>query len=255
MRERRHVAHHGPLATESLPERVPCRVVGPMLHRHGPLHDGADALPDPPRRLGLVVPDGREDQQEVGRGDVGDELVADERERVRPKAPRPVRSVFRIAPPAALLLQDRGGGLLEGGHAVVSALGCQRVAARAGQPAVGERLLARFGQRHQRIAAETEHPHLAANRQLLHPAPRARRIDVQVEPVPVGVAPGLADRAAEGGRERLVGMPAPALGGSPFPGQWLPERLPGEGRRRGCRWRSRLIRLGAKLEPSNGDDR
>ena len=60
MRERRPVAHHGPLATESLPERAPRGVVGPMLHRHGPLHDGADALPDPPRRLGLVVPDGRE---------------------------------------------------------------------------------------------------------------------------------------------------------------------------------------------------
>ena len=85
MRERRHVDHHGPLATESLPERLAGRVVGPMLHRHGPLHDGADALPHTPRRLGLVVPDGREDLQEVGRGDVGDELVADERERIHPK--------------------------------------------------------------------------------------------------------------------------------------------------------------------------
>ena len=59
----------------------------------------------------------------------------------------------------------------------------ERVAAFACGLAVGERLLAGFGQRHQRIAAETERPGPAADDQPLHPASRLGRVDVQVQAI------------------------------------------------------------------------
>ena len=127
---------------------------------------------------GLSCQRGAKDLKEVGGGDVGNERVADEREGIRLKARRPVLGVLRIAPRATLLFQDLGGGLLEGGRAPAAALLGQRVAARAGQPAVGERLLAGFGEGHPGVAAETEHAHLAANDELLHPSgarPTGRR--------------------------------------------------------------------------------
>ena len=111
------------------------------------------------------------------------------------------------------------GRLGEGGHAGRGAFVPQRVAARAGELAVGERPLAGFGQRDEREAAEAEHARLAADHEPLHPTSRPGRVDVQVQAVAISVAAGLADVAAEGDREGLVGMPASALGRTPLLGQ------------------------------------
>ena len=100
----------------------------------------------------------------------------------------------------------------EGGHAGRAGSGPERVAARAGELAVGERPLAGLGQRDEGEAAEAEHARLAADHEPLHPAARPGGVDVQVQAVAVGVAAGLADVAAEGGREGLVGMASAALG-------------------------------------------
>ena len=69
------------------------------------------------------------------------------------------------------------------------------------------------------LTAEAERTRLAADDEPLHPAPGAGRVDLQVEAVAVAVAAGLGHVSAEGGRQRLVGMTALALGGSGLPGQ------------------------------------
>ena len=75
VRKRRHMPNDGLLTAVRLPERVAGWVIGSVLHRHCPLHDAADALLHPPRRLGLVVPDRSQDLQRVARGNLGDRLL------------------------------------------------------------------------------------------------------------------------------------------------------------------------------------
>ena len=79
-----------------------------------------------------------------------------------------------MSPAGALLLQHHGGGLLDRGHVLNMALLGQRIPARPRLLTVGERHVARLGQRHQRVAAEPEHPGPAPNDQPLQPtaAPR-----------------------------------------------------------------------------------
>ena len=66
----------------------------------------------------------------------------------------------------------------------------QRISARPCLLAVGERHVARLDQRHQRVAAEPEHPGPAPNDQPLHPPPRSGRVDAQVQAVAVTVEAG-----------------------------------------------------------------
>lgn len=61
---------------------------------------------------------------------------------------------------------------VEGRGAVRAAFAGPRVAAGTGKPAVGEGLLARFGQRDQREAAETERAGRAVDDEPLHPTLR-----------------------------------------------------------------------------------
>ena len=67
----------------------------------------------------------------------------------------------------------------------------QRVAAGARESAVGEGLFARFLQRHQREAAESELATPAADHEPLQPTPPAGRVDLEVEAVAVTVPAGL----------------------------------------------------------------
>ena len=46
------------------------RVVGSVLHGHGPLHHGADAVADPSRGLRLLVPNRGQDSEDVGARDL-----------------------------------------------------------------------------------------------------------------------------------------------------------------------------------------
>ena len=92
-----------------------------------------------------------------------------------------------MPPAGALLLQHHGGGLLDRGHVRGVALLGQRISARPRLLAVGERHVARLGQRHQRVAAEPEHPGPAPNDQPLHPPPCPGRVDAQVQAVAVTV--------------------------------------------------------------------
>ena len=93
-----------------------------------------------------------------------------------------------------------------GTAAIPSSLG-ERVAARARELAVGQRLLAGLGQRNQRHAAQSELAIAAPDHEPLNPAPRSRRLHVEVQAIAVAMSAGRG-RAHEGGRQRLVGMAA-----------------------------------------------
>ena len=124
----------------------------------------------------------------------------------------------RAAPPGPLLLDHAPGGLGERGDAHGAPLLGHRVAARAGELAVGQRLLARLGQRDQLATLPSPNSRLRPRiDEPLNPAPRSGPLHIEVEPVAVAVSAGRG-RAHEGGREPLVGMTAlglasPALGG------------------------------------------
>ena len=128
------------------------RVVGSKLHRDGPLQDGADALAQGPRGLRLDVRDRREDLQHVGGIDLRDRPAADTREGVAFEAAPPVLRVPPAAPAAALLFEHAPGGIGEGGDPLDTALVGQWVSAGPRQLAVGEGLLANFGERDERGA-------------------------------------------------------------------------------------------------------
>ena len=82
------------------------------------------------------------------------------------------------------------------------------IAARAGELAVGERLLAGLGERDQFDAAESELALVAPDDEALNPASGSGLPDVEVESVPVAVSSGRSG-AHGGGREPLVGDGGP----------------------------------------------
>ena len=92
MGQRPPVRHQRLLRAEDRPDTV-AGVVGPPLHRHGPLQHRPDALAHAPRGLCLVVPDGGEDLQHVGARHVGNQACADAGEGVasRLQARQPAR--------------------------------------------------------------------------------------------------------------------------------------------------------------------
>ena len=81
----------------------------------------------------------------------------------------------------------------------------------AGQLAVGPRLLPCLGERDQGDAAEPEFSTPSANDEALDPAAGSGGLDVEVQPVAVGVSAGRSG-ADEGGRQGVVGMAALGLG-------------------------------------------
>ena len=125
MGQRPHVPHELLLAAERLPEPV-ARIVATVLHGDGPLHHGADALADTPRRLRLPVPDGPERLEHVGAGEVAHRHPADVREHVSGQARLPLMAVPRAAPAGLHLGPDPFDGVGEGGHALGPALGFDR---------------------------------------------------------------------------------------------------------------------------------
>ena len=155
MGQRLSVLHVVLLRTQHRPESV-ARIVRTIVHGDGPLHHGMDALLDAPRRLPLHVPDRGEDLQHVGARHLGDRPATDAWEDVAFQTPPPRRGVRGMTPPALLLLHHAHccGG--EGWHILRAALVGQRVTAGPGELAVGARLLARLGERHQGDAAEAE---------------------------------------------------------------------------------------------------
>ena len=152
MRQRPHVLHGRPLRSEDRPDAV-ARVVGPQLHGHGPFQHRTDTLPHPTGRLRLLVPDGREDLQHVGAGHLRHQSPSDPREGVGFQAAKPGARVSGVAPSGLFLFQHarRGGG--KGRRDLGAALLGQRVAALAGDLAVGQRLGARLGEWDQHGAA------------------------------------------------------------------------------------------------------
>ena len=146
----------------------------------------------------------------VGHVDLGDRPAADTWEGVAFEALPPVPRVPPAAPVTALLFKPALGGVGEGGNTLDAALVGQRV--RRTTPASGWRgLLAGFGERDERGGAETEFAASSADDEPLDPAAGAGRLHEQVQPVAVSV-PSWRGGTDEGGRERLVGMPAAALG-------------------------------------------
>ena len=182
-----------------------------QVHGDGPLQHRPDTLADLPDRRRLDVRDRRQDLRHVGRVDLGDRPAADAREDVPLHAPLPILRVPPAAPAAALLFEHAPRGLGEGRNTLGAAPVGQRVAAGAGELAVGERQLAGLGEGNERGDAESEFAAPAADDEPLNPAPGSRGLDEQVQAVTVGVPSGRGG-TDEGGRERLLGMASLALG-------------------------------------------
>ena len=107
------------------------------------------------------------------------------------------------------------GGVGEGGQALDAAPFGQRIAARAGELAIGERLIGRFGERDERGGAESEFAAAPADDEPLDPVAGADRLDQEVQPVAVCVSSSRGF-GNEGGPERLVGIATSARGSSGF---------------------------------------
>ena len=103
------------------------------------------------------------------------------------QAAQPGLGVCGVAPAGPLLLHHGASGFGEGGHALGAAPLGQRVAARAGELAIGERLLAGFGERDQAGAAETEFAAASPDDEALDPAAGSGRLDIEVEVQAVAV--------------------------------------------------------------------
>ena len=209
-----HVLHDVMLWTQDWANPV-ARVVDPKLHRYGPFQHRMEALAQLPGGGRLLVPDGSEDPQHVGARDLRHRHLPDPREGIPLEGPDPVAAVRPTSPPGPLLLDHTSSGFGERGYATGAPLLGQRVAARAGELAVGQRLLAGLGQRDQGDAPESELALAAPNDEPLNPAPRSRRLHVEVQPVAVRVS-SRRGGAHESGRQGLVGMTALGLG---FPGR------------------------------------
>ena len=105
----------------------------------------------------LVRPDGQQHGHDVGRGHLSDPLVADAREGVIAEGRQPLTGGSGgVLPRLAVDRDHLVGRLPEGRHAVGSALGRERIAARAGDPAIVEGQLTGLGQWHEVEAAEAE---------------------------------------------------------------------------------------------------
>ena len=94
------------------------------------------------------------------------------------------------APATALLVEHALGGVGEGENTLDPALVGQRVTAGPRRLAVGEGLLASFGERDERGGTETEFAAPFAGDEPLEPAAGAGRLDEEVQAVAVGVHPG-----------------------------------------------------------------
>ena len=128
-------------------------VVRAVLHCHGPLHHGADALADASGSLGPAVPDAPQSVKNVGATDVRHRLVADVGEHVAGEARYPVVGVPGMAPAGAVVPPDPLGRFRESGQGLGSALLGERISALACHLAIRERLLARLLERDEREAA------------------------------------------------------------------------------------------------------
>ncbi len=117
----------------------------------------------------------------------------------------------RVAPSGPLLFQHTHGGFGQGGDALATSLLGERVAALAGQLAVGQRLLPSLGQGDQGKAAESELTAAAADQEALNPAAGSAGLDEEVQSVSIGVSSGRSG-ADEGSREGLLGMAALGFG-------------------------------------------
>ena len=122
--------------------------------------------------------------------DLGDQHLADSFKLEALQAALPSPRVLRIAVTGLLLLDHLHGGFREVGDPQHSALLDERAPALAGQLPVGPRLLSRLGQRHKGDVAEPELPPPPANHEALNPASDSAGLDVEVEPVSVGVSDG-----------------------------------------------------------------
>ena len=149
--------------------------------------------------------------QHVGRVDLRDGPAADAREDVPLHAPDPVLRVPPATPAAVLLFEYALGGFGERRHSLYAAFLGEGIAARTGQHAVGESLLAGLGERDERGGAESEFAAPTADDEPLDPASDPPRLDEQVQAVAVRVASGRCG-TDEGGREGLVGVASSALG-------------------------------------------
>ena len=201
----RHVLDARALPAQHLLDAL-AGVVGPELHGHRPLHHRVQALAQPPGRRRRPVPHRGQRLDDIGAGHLGQPHAAEARKGVALQARQPVAAVLPVSPARPHLAPHPLGRLGEGGHAARPPLLGQGVAAGAGEPAVVDGPRPGLVERHQREAAQPQLAPPAMDEEPLHPAPAARRLHVEVQPVAVAVAAGRNDRAHEGLRERIPRM-------------------------------------------------
>ncbi len=205
VRQRPHVTHGVPLCAEHRADPV-AWVVGPKIHRHGPLQDRADTLAQLPGGGRLLVPDRSQNPDHVRARHLRNRHLPDVREDVSFQASQPEPGMQGGAPARSQLLPDRPGGVREGGHRLGPPLLGPGVAPVAGQLPVRERLLARFLERDEGETAEPELGSAAPDREALDPAPAARGPHVEIESLAVAVASGPVHVADKGRCQSVEGM-------------------------------------------------
>ena len=177
-----------------------------VLHRHGPFHHRVDALAEPPRRRRRRVPDGPEHVDDIGARHLGHRLLAEAGEGDALEAQHPVPGVLLVAPAGLLLVPHLLGGGGERGQVPPAALLGQRVAAGTGKLTIGEGLGAGVLERDHGVAAEAQLAAPTADGDSLNPASAARRLHVQVQPMPIAIPARFGDCAHERVRECVHGM-------------------------------------------------
>ena len=186
------------VARQDRVERLAGRVVEPVSERHGVLQHrraASRAAPSPASRadsstLSTSTVSTASTRRFPRRGKAYVSSVA-------------VHSVFQIAPRGPLYLDIGAGRLLECRHGG-SPLVRKRIAALAGQPAVGERRFAGFRERGQRESPEPEFAAASMDEDALDPLLGPARLNQQIEAVSVAVAARLRDGAREGRRELVM---------------------------------------------------
>ena len=185
-------------------DRVAGGVVGAQALRDGPLHHGADALPEAPGGHPSGGPDGQQHGHDVGAGHGVHGLTADARQGVGGKAGAPLAFGTRAILPVGGVDRDDGLQRLgEGRHGHHRAAG---IAALGDGPGVLQRALAGHGEGDDGVAAEAEAGGPAVDAHALRPgfveAAAQRGPDEQAEAeaaATVAVATGYPDVPDEGG--------------------------------------------------------
>ncbi len=174
-------------------ERFTSRIASAVIARLAPLQNRADALPDTPGRFRFDAPYWLQNGEHIATAYPIHLHVADNWQNVAFERAPPIHRVLSVAPSGQVRLVHSLGDVPENGN-VFTASFSHGIATRGDERLIGKRQGARLGQANRRISAESQVPAPAVDHDSLHPRPRPRSGDAQIEPVSVAVHTRLLDR-------------------------------------------------------------